>query len=57
MEGEVKFTEQKLKNAFEDLNKIDKDLYDQIDKATEEISKNIFCGRNVKKKLIPKSLI
>ena len=57
MEGKVKFTEQKLKEAFEDLGKIDKDLYEQINKATEEIRKNVFCGRNVKKKLIPKSLI
>jgi len=57
MEGEVKFSDEKLKRAFKILQKIDKDLYDQIDKATDEISKNIFCGRNVKKKLIPKQLI
>jgi len=57
MEGEVKFTELKLKKAFEDLDKIDKDLYDQINKAIGEISKDVFCGRNVKKKLIPKLLI
>ena len=57
MEGEVKFSDEKLRKAFEDLDKIDKDLYEQIDKAAEEINKNVFCGRNVKKKLIPKSLI
>ena len=57
MEGKIKFSDKRLKEAFEHLNETDKDLYGQIDKAADEISKNIFCGRNVKKKLIPKSLI
>mgnify|MGYP001574135722 FL=1 len=57
MEGIVKFGDEKLKEAFEDLKNIDKDLYEQIDKATDEISKNVFCGRNVKKKLIPKEIV
>ena len=57
MEGIVKFGDEKLKEAFEDLKNIDKDLYEQIDKATDEISKNVFCGRNVKKRLIPKEII
>ena len=57
MEGTVKFADEKLMEAFESLKEIDKELYDQIDKATDEISKNVFCGRNVKKKLIPRELI
>ena len=57
MEGIVKFSDEKLKEAFEDLKNVDKELYEQIDKATDEISRNVFCGRNVKKKLIPKELI
>ena len=57
MEGIVKFGDEKLKETFESLKNFDKDLYEQIDKATDEISKNVFCGRNVKKKLIPKELI
>ncbi len=57
MEGIVKFGDEKLRKAFEELKEVDKDLYEQIDKATDEISKNVFCGRNVKKKLIPKELI
>jgi len=57
MEGIVKFGDEKLKEAFESLKNFDRDLYEQIDKATDEISKNVFCGRNVKKKLIPKELI
>jgi len=46
----------KLKEAFVFLKEIDKDLYDQIDRATDEIKENVFCGRNVKKKLIPKTI-
>jgi len=57
VEGRVDFGNEKLKEAFENLKEIDKDLYEQIDKATDEISKNVFCGRNVKKKLIPNELI
>lgn len=54
MEGIVIFNDISLKNAFEILEKTDKDLHSQIDKATNDIKKNVFCGRNVKKKLIPK---
>ncbi|MFH1607803.1 MAG: hypothetical protein ABIA78_01590 [archaeon] len=54
MEGIIKFTDEKLKEAFEILKETDVDLYKQIDKATAEISENVFCGRNVKKKLIPR---
>ena len=57
MEGIVKFGDEELKEAFEDLKNMDNELYEQIDKATDEISRNVFCGRNVKKKLIPKELI
>lgn len=57
MEGIVKFSDSGLKKAFEILKEKDIDLYFQIDKAVSEIRKNVFCGRNVKKKLIPKSLI
>jgi len=54
MEGIVIFNDKSLKDAFQSLKKDDNDLYVQIDKATDEIKSNIFCGRNVKKKLIPK---
>lgn len=56
MEGIVKFTDEILKKSFETLKETDKDLYNQIDKATDEIKQNVFCGRAVKKKLIPKFL-
>jgi|SRR3989344_6550263 len=57
MEGIVKFGDEKLKEAFENLKNFDRELYDQIDKATDEISRNVFCGRNVKKKLIPREIV
>ena len=57
MEGIVKFGDEKLKEAFENLKNFDSELYDQIDKAADEISRNVFCGRNVKKKLIPKEIV
>jgi len=57
MEGIVKFGDEKLKESFENLKNVDNELYEQIDKATNEIRKNIFCGRNVKKKLIPRELV
>ncbi len=56
-EGEIRFGDEKLKEAFDELEQKDNDLYEQLQKAIEEIRKNVFCGRNVKKELIPKTLI
>jgi len=56
MEGIVFFNDENLRGAFEYLKETDEDLYEQIDRATDEIRKNVFCGRNVKKKLIPKRI-
>ena len=39
------------------LEKSDPRLYKEIEKAITDICQNSFCGRNVKKKLIPKKLI
>lgn len=57
MECKVKFVDLSLKEAFENVSKSDKRLYKEINKALSDIKQNAFCGRNVKKKLIPKSLI
>ena len=56
MEGIVTFSDLKLKESFARLGRDDKELYKQIDKAVENIRRNVFCGRNVKKNLIPKEL-
>ncbi|MDD5132944.1 MAG: hypothetical protein PHD81_03590 [Candidatus Nanoarchaeia archaeon] len=57
MEGEIRFVNKNLKELFDKLKDIDKELYEELQKARNEIAKDIFCGRNVKKKLIPKEYI
>ncbi len=56
-QGEIRFADLKLKESFEELNDSDKEFYKEIQDAMNEISKNVFCGRNVKKELIPKEYI
>lgn len=57
MEAKVIFANEQLKEAFETLKESDKELYKKLEKARNDIAHNAFCGRNVKKKLIPKALI
>jgi len=57
MEGKIIFFDKRLKEAFEELEERDPKLYTHIKRALSEIKTNIFCGRNVKKNLIPRSLI
>ena len=57
MECKINFVDLKLKEVFEDLKNKDERLYKEIEKALQDICKNAFCGRNVKKKLIPKELV
>lgn len=57
MECKVIFKDRELKNAFDILTETDKRLRKEIEKALNDICKNHSCGRNVKKKLIPKELI
>ncbi|MDO8517105.1 MAG: hypothetical protein Q7S33_03175 [Nanoarchaeota archaeon] len=56
-EGEIRFVDLKLKESFEELGDSDKEFYEEIQNALSDISSNIFCGRNVKKELIPKEYI
>jgi Txe/YoeB family toxin of Txe-Axe toxin-antitoxin module len=57
MECKVKFVDEKLKLAFEDIEHSDPRLHKEIEKALNDICQNAFCGRNVKKELIPKEFI
>ncbi|MFA7707328.1 MAG: hypothetical protein WCX73_00075 [Candidatus Pacearchaeota archaeon] len=57
MESKVIFADLKLKEAFLELERADPRLYKEINKAIEDIKQNAYCGRNVKKALIPKELI
>ncbi len=56
MECKIRFVDEKLKQAFEEAEKSDPRLYKEIEKAMTDICNNAFCGRNVKKSLIPKEL-
>jgi len=52
----VVFVDDELESVFNNLS--DKDsLKKALIKAIRDIQENAFCGRNVKKKLIPKRLI
>ncbi|PIN92205.1 hypothetical protein CO154_01805 [Candidatus Pacearchaeota archaeon CG_4_9_14_3_um_filter_31_7] len=57
MECKVIFADEKLKQTFEELKSKDERLFKEVEKALNEICKNAFCGRNVRKKLIPTELI
>ena len=57
MESQVKFVDLDLKSAFDSLKEKDDRLFKEIQKAINFITNNVFCGRNVKKELIPKTLI
>ena len=57
MECKVVFRDEKLKSSFEELKDLDERLYKEIEKALRDICNNAFCGRNVKKELIPKEFI
>jgi hypothetical protein len=57
MEPKVIFAELKLKEAFDELSNKDPRLYKEIEKSFEEMKQNMYCGRNVKKNLIPRNLI
>jgi len=54
MEAKVVFSDDKLKQSFEELKDKDERLFKEIEGALSEIKNNAFVGRNVKKNLIPK---
>ena len=56
MESKVTFIDTNLREAFESLEKSDTRLFKEISSALNIIKQNVFCGRHVKKKLIPKEL-
>ena len=57
MEAKIIFADEKLKEAFESLKDSNEKFYNELERAFKEISENVYRGRNVKKKLIPKTLI
>ena len=57
MESKVIFADKDLKEVFEKLKTEDERLFREIENALSMIKRNVFFGRNVKKKLIPKELV
>ena len=57
METEIRFVDVKLKEAFNSIENFDLRLFKEINQALDEISRNAYSGRQVKKKLIPKEFI
>lgn len=57
METKIIFADIKLKETFKNLECSDKKFYDEIEKSLIEIKQDKYCGRQVIKKLIPKSII
>ena len=57
MEAKIQFISSELRIAFEELEGSDERLFKEIEKAIRDIEQNSSCGRNVRKKLIPKELI
>jgi len=56
----VKFADMKVKRAFKKLKKSkteDKQLYEFIDRAIDDLEKDAFVGIQIPKKLIPKEYI
>jgi len=52
----LKFIDHSLENVFNDL-KDDDPVKKSLIKAIRDIKENCYCGRNVRKKLIPKRLM
>ncbi|MBU2633629.1 MAG: type II toxin-antitoxin system RelE/ParE family toxin [Nanoarchaeota archaeon] len=58
--SKVKFFDEKLKKAFEELQKgkgEEKKLYEWLERAFKDIEENAFCGIQVPKKIIPREYI
>ncbi|MBU2617010.1 MAG: hypothetical protein KKB79_03470 [Nanoarchaeota archaeon] len=56
-EKTVAFINWNLKETYDSLKNNNEKLYSFITRAIDDLKDNPFCGRNVKKKLIPKTLI
>lgn len=56
----IQFADEKVKNAFYELKNAkgdEKQLYDWLVRAFNDIEENAFCGIQIPKKLIPKEYI
>ncbi len=54
---EVQFANEKVMNAFEELEDENPKLKALLDRAIEDIKQNPFCGIQIQKRLIPEEYI
>lgn len=54
LKSEIEFIDAKLSESFNELPKIDVELYKFIKRALEEIRRDAFCGTQIRKSLMPK---
>jgi len=60
LSSRIQFADEKVKNAFYELENAkgdEKQLYDWLVRAFNDIEDNAFCGVQIPKKLIPKEYI
>ncbi|MCR4327070.1 MAG: hypothetical protein NUV46_00635 [Nanoarchaeota archaeon] len=50
----VAFADEKIMNAWKEVEKTDSEFSKHLLRAKEDILKNAFCGEQIPKKLIPK---
>ena len=53
----IDFADLSIKKAFEELTETNKELHKHLIRAFNDILENAFCGRAVKKRLIPKEYL
>jgi len=54
LSSKIKFANEKVKEAFENLKSPEDKLYKWLTRAFKDIEENAFCGIQIPKRLIPK---
>ncbi len=54
LSSKIKFANEKVKEAFENLKSSEDKLYKWLTRAFKDIEENAFCGIQIPKRLIPK---
>jgi hypothetical protein len=57
MKSNIQFVNEKVKDAFENLEEGNNKMYKFLLRAFKDIEENVFCGVQIPKRLIPKDYI
>jgi Txe/YoeB family toxin of Txe-Axe toxin-antitoxin module len=57
MQSNIQFVNDRIKKAFDKLEKENKKMHKFISMAFEDIEENVFCGIQIPKRLIPKEYL